>query len=526
MVDYLPAKFLNPGRDQLAADFRRDYGFRNPAADVGTGSQPYLDSLVVTDAILPLFTYADRVSRGTNWMTAVGPDLDVWLQSFGTQRLQAVGAVGYVQISASGGGTYLVAGDQGTCNGFTYKVTASGLYQNGAEVPVIGVDTGPQTNQRAGSTFKFNNPRPGCGPNATVVLQPDGTGLSRGANAESDGDARRRISLLKSNPPGSGNDAMIQLLVSQTGAVPVQQCFTYPGCMGAGSTGLSATIRPAQSGATRIASSAQMSLIMGYVQGLMPASDQLYPVILTAYPITIVFRALWSLAAPGWADASPFPLYQAPTGTTENNWLITSTVTPTASTFNIKSLTDTTVPQAGQSIGVFNLTTQSFSRKRILTATSAGGGYTISVDPSNGVSDLTYTPTVGQLVCPWSDSLNSVVAPTLAYFDSIGPGEQFASFFDPGLRQKRSPASPALWSSQIANRMIGGPPNASQPPDPNALPTPTLLSTANLADVELAEIVNSALSAYAFTAPYTTPVGNPAVSANLLTCGGIAVYPE
>src|ERR1700722_16421772 len=102
MPDYLPGKYLDPQRDQLAADWRRDISIRNPGADVGQGSEPWLTSYIATDAILPLFTYAHDISTGTSWESASGARLDQWIVDItGNPRLPAVGAVGAVQIETS-----------------------------------------------------------------------------------------------------------------------------------------------------------------------------------------------------------------------------------------------------------------------------------------------------------------------------------------------------------------------------------------------------------------------------------------
>lgn len=512
MVDYLPGKYQQPSRATLIADYVRDVSFRNPGADVSKSSQPYLDAQLCTDQTLPLYTYADRIARSTSWLTATGSDLDAWATAFGTRRAPAVGAVGDVVISASAGGTYIQAGDRGTCNGFTYKALFSGLYQTGAWVAVQGVDTGPQTNQPAGSGFTWLAPRPGLVPKSAVALQANGTGLYGGTDVESDQQLQQRLSYLKANPAGSGNSAHYLMLMERVDALAIQQAYTIPCVRGPGTIALMFTLRPPASGASRIPNAAQMALALASVSLNVPASDGIFMCTLITSPLPMVYKVEWADSAPGWADASPFPLYQSP----GNNWSVTNAVPATPTLFHVKSLTDTTVPQPGQSIGVLDLANQYFARKRILSATPYLGGYTIAVDTSNSVSDVAYAPLVGQLISPWSDSLDSLLAPTLAYFDSVGPGEQFASFFDAGLRQRRDPPSPAFWSSQIANRMIGGPPNASTPPDINAAPTPTLLSTSNVEDVELLEPA----------VPYQTPVGVPAVSSYLTTLGSLAAFPE
>ena len=517
-LDLLPAKFVQPSRDQIAQDWRRDVSFRNPAADVGTGTQPYLDSLVASDTVLPLYTYAGRTAASTNWQNAFGSDLDAWLARYGTKRLDPTGSIGFVQISTSSGGTTLQTADQLTVNGIRYQVLIGGLYLNGAQVGIQGIDVGPSTDQRAGTVLKFSVPRQGCNPQCVVVAQQDGSGLSGGALQEDDSHAKLRLNYLASNPPASGNDAHYQSIVAVTPGVPVQQVFTYPGIMGNGSTGVCFTLRPSQSGASRIPNAGQIQLALAYLQAQMPITDGIYMCTIISTPSTMLFKVRWSLGAASWADASPFPLYQSP----GNNWAVTNVVVPTPTTFNIMSATDATVPQVGQSIAFLDITNQTYRQKRILSATAASGGYTIVVDPTNGSSDLSYAPFVGQLVSPWSTSLNDLIDPVLAYFDSIGPGEQVASFFDAGLRQKRNPPNPQFWASQIANRMIGGPPNAAQAPDPNAAPTPTLLSTPSIGDVIIEEVNGTPGTSL----PYSTPVGVPAVSSNMLTIASIVAFPE
>lgn len=514
MADYLPAKFLQPTSDLIAANWRRDTLIRNPAADVGPGSLAMLDSLNAGTMAMPIYAYAGSVAANATWLTATGDALRAIAQSMGTDLRPPVGAVGFVQLSASSGGGFLQTGDQLSINGIIYAATVGGFYNDDALVAVYGVTTGPQTDQPAGTVLTWSTPRPGINPQATVFLQPDGTGLSGGANEETEGELKQRISQLKANPIGSGNDAMIQAIVLNTPGLAVQQCFTYPGIKGPGTTGVTFTLRPAQSGGNRIPNSAQLALALGYLMQQLPASDSIFMCALTSSALSLIFEVTWDVSAPGWEDPVPFPPYVAP----GDNWMVTNVVTPTPTTFHIKSLTDTTVPLAGQSIGFLNLAEQEFACKRILSATSVSGGYTIVVDTTNGSSDTVYTPLVGQVVSPWSDSLDSLIPPVLAYLDSVGPGEQIpsANIFDPGQRQRRSPPSPSQWSSVISNRMLGGPPNASQPPDPNAAPTPTIFGTPNVDDAELLEP----------TPGTQTPVGSAGVSSYLYVLASIAAYPE
>jgi hypothetical protein len=83
---------------------------------------------------------------------------------------------------------------------------------------------------------------------------------------------------------------------------------------------------------------------------------------------------------------------------------------------------------------------------------------------------------------------------------TLGVGEQFASFPDPGGRQRRWPFSPEEWPNVVSNE---------------GLVTATKASGA-IADVEV----------LAPSTPYSTTVGTPGVSVYLLQLGDLAVFPQ
>jgi hypothetical protein len=178
----------------------------------------------------------------------------------------------------------------------------------------------------------------------------------------------------------------------------------------------------------------------------------------------------------------------------------------------------TEVPLAGQNIAFLDLPNLTFRRKKILAVTVINATTCdITVDTTSGLSDASYTPANGQPCCPWSDSLNSLITPVVNYFDTLGPGEQVASFFDPGLRQRRSPPSPQYWPSQINIRLLGGalvqqPP---QGPQQNQPAVQTLLTTPSLQDILPIEP----------TLPSSASVGTPGVSSYLQTLGGLCIFP-
>lgn len=491
--DPLPAKLVLYGRDQNRDRFRRDYAFRNPSADNGEGSECWIYASASADLVAPLYQNSATIANGVSRKTATGDDLVDWARRMGTDKLPATGASGAVQISASAGGTFIQQDDEITYQGKRYHLTASGLYSDQAQVSIIGTDTGPSTNLPAGTVMTWTAPRPGCGPTAVVVQQADGTGLSGGRFQESDAELGQRLDYIAANPAASGNDAQYQLLVTKTPGISIQQAFTYPAMLGPGSKVICFTLRPATSGGNRIPNATQIAVVAAYLAGQMPGDDGIFTCTIIANPITVNLKVLWAQGGAGWVDAQPWPPYSSPQVTVDGS----QTIEPTR--FYVTPNTGV-APSVGQSVGVFDAAAGVFRKKKILSVVTSGIRWILTMDTTNGASDTGYAPLGGQVICPWSDSLDDVVAPIVSYFDTLGPGEQLASFFDPGLRQRRSPINPQFWPSSITNRLIEG-----------------VFKRPTVQDVTLVD--PSAI-------PYAAPVGSPGVSSYLTTLGSLAVFSE
>jgi len=355
-------------------------------------------------------------------------------------------------------------------------------------VPIVGIDTGPLTDAAAGTVLQWTSPRPGCALKATVQAQSDGSGLTGGHNQETEEEAQDRLVQLHAIPPASGNDAAYQAEAAKTPGVPVEQAFTYPGIAGAGTTGMVFTLRRNAAGGNRIPNATQIAAVLAYLSGRFPADDGLFVGTLVAVPTTVALRVTWDPRYGGWADAVPWPTYSSPMVVVSASLSI-----PLGCTVENGSV----APQVGNTIGFYDAAAQKFRRKKIGRVVGTGP-WILAFDATNGQSDTTYAPVAGQPVVPWSDSLDSLVAPVLAYFDGLGPGEQVGSFYDPGTRQRRSPAPPA-WPNDISNRLLA-----------KLFPVP------QVGDVTLAEP----------TVPHATPVGSATVSSNLLTLGALAAFPQ
>lgn len=495
-TDELPGEIVTLTRDEYRDRFLDDYAFFAPNAQTGPGTQPYVDASVAADGSLIVVNDAVTIGNGTNIDTSTG----VWLKQIGESegvfKLPAAGASGYVEISTAPGGATIFQGDELTeqASGLRYLVQATALYGNGALVPITGLDTGDATNLDAGVVLKFSAPRPGCNELCTVYEDSNGNGLTGGRPDESDDEYRDRIKLKRANPPASGNDAEYQRVVENIKTIGIQKAFTYPAIFGPGTMAFTFTLRPSSVGAARNPNGAQLNLATQTLLGVEPADDGVFPLQLLASSLVVAYRVSWSTGAAGWANDPFWPTYTSPKVT------VKAAPAPTATSFRATTsggpIDD---PIIGQSVAVFDRAAQLFRQKRIETVTiiTPGQEWQLTFSTVNLASDTTYTPTAGQAISPWSDSLNLLVNPTLSFVDLLGPGEMYSSFVDPGLRQKRYPPNPDSYPSTVTNKLVS--------------PILALPSISNAVVLEP-------------TIPFNTPVGTPGVSVYQLELTDFAVY--
>lgn len=496
MADELPGAIVTLTRDEYRDLYLQDYALFVPNADVGPGTQPYVDASLTADNTQVLFANSVTIGNGTNldtststWLTQIG-------ESEGVFKLPAAGGSGYIVITTATGGSTIFQGDEvrEPLSGLRFLVSQTQVYANGALVPIAGLDTGEETNLAANTSVEFTNPRPGCAPVATVFEQSDGSGLTGGRPEESDDDYRIRIKLKRANPPASGNDAEYQRRVEDIPSISVQKCFTYPAVFGPGTTAFVFTLRPSTPGAGRIPNASQIALALGTLTANEPADDGIFAPMILDQALTVVYSVTWAKGAAGWANDPIWPSYSSP------KVVVQAAPAPTATAFRVGIASGTTDdPVVGQTIGVFDRDNRVFRRKRIETVVvvTPNQVWDLTFTTVNLASDTTYAPAAGQAVSPWSDSLDLLVTPTLTHIDNMGPGEMFATFNDPGLRQRRSPANPDAWPSTVTNKIIA-----------------PILALPAIGNAVLLEP----------SVPFNTNVGTPGVSVYLLELDDLAIY--
>lgn len=458
-VTQLPMPIPTTTRDGEIAKWKRSFSVRVPAADVGAGTQPDTDARVCADIVMPLYAAATINNNNTVLELARGTAQDQWAEREGVDpRREAVGASGSVTFAGSPGGSTLLADDEikdDSGSGLRYRVITTALYLPGDAVPIVGKDTGPDTNLPAGTQLKWTSPRPGSSDFALVTEQSDGSGLTGGRDKENDDEFLIRIQQEKQNRAASGNDAEYQLEAEKTPDVAIQKAFTVPAATSAGTTCVMFTMRPQRSGGSRVPNAAQVSLVESHVTGEFPADDGAMFALLVDQNTDVVYEIDWASSATGWADLAPWPARYYAAAPVSGPGTVRVSAASSATVFTVATAnsvyTGIQQPAAGQTIAFYDQANFTWRRKRILSFAGTGP-WVITCDTTNNASDVSYTPVVGQPLSPWSDSLPAILKGIWAYFDTLGPGEQVATFYDEGTRQRRQPPATESWNHTTTTR--------------------------------------------------------------------------
>jgi uncharacterized phage protein gp47/JayE len=487
-------------RDGVVADYERDYLNRVDDADaiVGPGTWARLNAVLLADQLMPLYANTQRAGEALDIENLTLAELRTYAASKGVTLPGASGSSGYVTITAATGGTTYATGASliEPSSRAEFRVTAGGTFQDGEDVPVASLATGPGTNLEAGTVLQWSSPPAGSGTTCVVAEQTDGSGLTGGADEEDREQILNAIRDQLANPPGAGNEAEYREWIRKTKGVKVEEAFIYPNVFGPPTTGWTFTVSPGRYG-SRIPSSAQIGLVTAELAAKAPRTDPQFFLPIVEEELTVCAEVTWDALADGWADETPWPEYFADPPTSGSGAVVIDSATsPLACVIETTNGVYTTCGDvaAGMSLGLWDAPRQKWRRKTVLTVAGTGP-WTVTFDGTFSASDTTYTPVAGQRVSPWSDSLLHFEAPVVAFFESVGPGEAHTPGWLDGQRGRRYPAPPKSWPDRTTKALESG--------------LESLASVDSLDLVEGGQVVAS---------PSTTP--------RLLVLADFAVYPE
>lgn len=430
----------------------RNASNRNPDIDVGPDSLPWVWFSTLAEALAVQSLNALTLGRSVPIANMTEAQLHTTFDAILPQQGESY-ATGWVTIQTAAAGTTIQVGDLLTDNdnkqSYRFSGATNTAYVNGDQVPIISVDPGKGVNLEAGKMLTWSALRPGCYATATVWAQPDGTGVSGGRDQETIDEWKSRLSDMKANPAGHGNEQDVITLAEDisgrtlsTGEVttghgmPVRKGFCYPALMGVGTLGLAFTVKQDYWWKSRCPSSTQITTVYQYVNAALP-KDSILPITVQDEGLSIDVSITLNTRAAQWADFAPWPS----AATRGAGRKIIGTVTD-ATHFTVVTddadYTSETNPVAGQTIGMLDATTGTMKRKKCLTVTGTGP-WIIVVDTTAGASDAAYLPVAGQAVCPWFDAIQDVANAIGEYVATFGPGECVTLDPGDGLRQLRVP---------------------------------------------------------------------------------------
>lgn len=453
-IDKTDGAFPTKTRDQIRDDYIRDYQTRVPSADGSEGSHLWAEASAFADAEILNAYVASRVADAVARKTSSTEDLDALGAELDCPRLGDSKSTGYVSVVVRTGGALCIAGTTlKTRNGSSrFQTTVTGTYTSSTPLAIQALVAGTSGNLDAGTELIFESTPAGFNTSTTVFQNTDGTGLSGGAPAETNEQYNKRLDSVIANPPQAGNEAAVVKAIESIKGVGIEKGFAYPAIRGPGSMGIAFTMRPAAPGASRLPNGATIALVEQHVKDAFPGDDSILAAEGIEHPIRVSLKVTWAPAAVGWVDYAPWPSFSA-----VGPVLVDGGAAISASAFRVHSDDPFTAPTVGKSFGLYNSTTRLFVRKTILTVTEIAPGetYDLTFDTSTpGLSDLAFVPAAGAILSPWSESLNEVVAPILAYGDAQGPGEMVNVFGDPGKRERRyPPPDPTHWPSKFESRV-------------------------------------------------------------------------
>lgn len=449
-IDPLSGELTVKKRDEVHTDFLDAFQFRIPDAEVGKNTDPFVVGAAVADAAMPIYANAPKLAKATSWTTATGDDLTEYAEQIGRPRGEAVGGIGYVIIEAASGGGAILEGTELRYKpaGTRFRVLETKVYLPGELCAVQGIDTGPQTNVAAGATLHWLSPPAGILSTCEVFENTDGSGISGGAEEETDEELKAALTELHANPAASGNDADIIQFVQKLKGLAIQKAFCFPCVVGPGEYAVCFTMRPAAPGASRLPNGAQIAKVEAEVVAHFPGDDGAHFPTMLDHLVAPCIKVRWRSDFGSWVDAVPWPPYAS------SKVSVVASPTPTASSCRVNNCT--TAPAVGNNVAFYDAATRTFKPKRIATVTSVGGNqYDVTFDMTGSVSDPTFVPASGAIVSPLAVDMSSLVEPILKYSDKQGPGEMYATFIDPGRRQRRVPESnPGSWPHTVTNSIL------------------------------------------------------------------------
>jgi hypothetical protein len=410
-------------RDRLLRDLRLaaiDTGIAEPPTQ--PGSDWHLLATGLDSVMLLNFTNVASAESAYDVFGAGGDDLDAIRKGEGLPEILPSGSRGKIKITVLGA-TTIVNGTEGTLpNGLRWRTVGQVVNPaDQSEIDVEAIDTGENTNLKAGEKVRFATAPTNVAEEAVVSSSEPLTG---GDDGESDARKRDRILNARRNRPAGGNWGQLrQWGLDSLGGV--QDTYVYPALGGPSSCKVVAIreFEPSIGDYSRELTAAQVQTVRSYIQTKMgiPQEVVVQTVADEDLDITILVTlpesALAGGSGQGWTDPDPWPSLVG----SETQVIITA-VQPTNDVITIAA--DTTVsPVAGQThIAWWSPIDRKFRTRLVVDVSGGTGAWDVTLE-SPLIGDTGQPPNVGDFVSPAAFNLDLYGEAWMQLLQRFGPSE-------------------------------------------------------------------------------------------------------
>jgi len=422
---YVPAS-AEEIRDEFLTDIRLEADNQGISAPVQPGTDWHVLGTAAANMALIMYANISIADSNGDVLNSTGDELDAIRIAYGLPEVLESPSSGKVVASVLGGGAITIPdGTEFTFpNGLRGK--SSGAFvgiTDGADIDVIAIDGGEETNLAAGEVVRWVSPPLNLETEARVSVNGPLTG---GTDEETDARKRDRILNRLQNLPAGGNVGfVIETALNSLGSL--QYAFVYPALGGPGSMKV-ALIRDydeSLSDFTRVLGAGAATVVRSALHAEMPSPMEIVVQSAAgedndvALTLDIPDAATSGGNGSGWQDDTVWPDLAG--GDTR---VFVSLVT---STSQIRVNASTAVsPIAGQThISWWSLTDQRFYTRLVTVVGGGAGAWDLTLDAPLVASDGTIVA-IGDFVCPAAVNIDAYAETWRAAMRNLGPGENTA----------------------------------------------------------------------------------------------------
>jgi len=450
---YVPAN-AEEIRDDFLTDIRLEaikQGVPNPP--VLPGSDWHILGTALSNIGLIQYSNLRISDDNMNVLTATGEDLDNIREAYGLPVVPSSPATGAIVVTTQiplpltiPDGTEFVLP-----NGLRGKVSPTAINVfTGAEIAVVTIDTGEDSNLGAGEIVQFVSPPVGVQTEATVSVNAP---LAGGVSVETDERKRARIlNRLQTVPAGGNWGDLIE--TSLNAIASLQYAFVYPALGGPASAKvvLCKNQNTETGDYSRQVTAAATNIIRAAIFSKMPSPMEIVVQSVEDEPFDATIDVDLPSAATsggngqGWVDQAPWPpLVPADAGR--------STIFAALGTNLFVNANTATAPIAGQTnILWWSSVDQRFYKRLVVGVTGGGPIWNITIDAPL-VDSNNNDAIAGEYICPATSNYEAYGNTWRTVTNGLGPGENTS---DPNRlpRSARHPFEEDGWHSSLTIQQL------------------------------------------------------------------------